>query len=62
MCLPRDLPDPKIELPSLRSALGGVFFTTSVTWEAPEFSIMISIQSTKLSSAEPDPTEKKSKV
>ena len=32
-----DLPDPGIELTSLMSpALAGRFFTTSVTWEAPE--------------------------
>ena len=34
---PRDLPDPGIEPASLVSpALGGVFFTTSATWEARE--------------------------
>ena len=32
---PRDLPDPGIEPPSLRTpALAGGFFTTSTTWEA----------------------------
>ena len=62
VCLPGDLPDPGIVLSSLRSALAGGFFTTNVTWETPEFSIMMFIQSTKLSSAGLDPTEKKSKV
>ena len=33
---PGDLPDPRIEPVSLASpALGGGFFTTSATWEAP---------------------------
>ena len=33
--LPRDLPDPGIELASLKSlALAGGIFTTSATWEA----------------------------
>ena len=32
-----DLPDPGIEVASLMSlALAGGFFTTSVTWEAPQ--------------------------
>ena len=35
---PGDLPNPEIELTSLVSpALGGVFFTTSATWEAQFF-------------------------
>ena len=34
---PGDLPDPGIEAASLMSpALAGGFFTTSVTWEAPQ--------------------------
>ena len=34
--IPRDLPDPGIELASFGSlALAGGFFTTSTTWEAP---------------------------
>ena len=35
--LPGDLPDPGIKTASLMSlALGGRFFTTSTTWEAPD--------------------------
>ena len=34
-CPPPDLPDPGIELASLKSpALAGMFFTTSAPWEA----------------------------
>ena len=42
-CLPPgDLPDPGIKSASLRySALVGMFFTTSTTWEAPLFIILI---------------------
>ena len=41
-CLPSGhLPDPGIKLVSLMSpALAGVLFTTSITWEAPEKSIL----------------------
>ena len=35
---PRDLPDPGIEPLSLKTiALAGGLFTTSATWEAPDF-------------------------
>ena len=39
---PGDLPDPGIEPQSLTSpALADRFFTTSATWEAPEWSILL---------------------
>ena len=49
---PRNLPDPGIELVSLRSpALAGGFFTTSTTWEAPEGSYISQTPKYKLFSA-----------
>ena len=42
---PGDLPDPQIELTSLKSlALAGRFFTTTTTWEALVMFIGVDIQ------------------